>query len=181
MPDNRRPNTISIAQTIIRGINPVKLTLIILTSSILLFVALLFALGVMSRSGQAPGISAGRLIACPNKPNCVCSESAPEAAAYIQPLPLPSSMDTADVLSFLGEIINAMGGRVQAANDTYVATTFSSDIFGFVDDLEIRIADDEGVIHIRSASRVGYSDGGVNKNRVEAFRARFFEAVQTAP
>lgn len=89
-------------------------------------------------------------------------------------------MDTADVLSFLGEIISTMGGRVQRADNAYVATTFNSAVFGFVDDLEIRVADDEGVIHIRSASRVGYSDGGVNKERVEAFRARFFEAVQTA-
>ena len=162
------------------GIKRVKLTLIIVTSTAVLFLVLMFALGVISRSGNAPGLSAGRLSACPDKPNCVCSELAPDAPAYIQPLPLPSSMDTADVLSFLGEIIGEMGGKIQTADKAYVATTFNSAIFGFVDDLEIRIADDEGVIHIRSASRVGYSDGGVNKARIETFRARFFDAVQTA-
>ena len=163
-----------------RGVDRLKITLIILTSAALLFIALLFALGIVSRSGNAPGIAAGRLSNCPDKPNCVSSELAIDSAAYTQPLPLPSTMDPADVFSFMGEIIATMGGRVQSADKTYVAATFSSSIFGFVDDLEIRIADDEGVIHVRSASRVGYSDGGVNRKRVEALRAHFFEAMDAA-
>ena len=89
-------------------------------------------------------------------------------------------MDPADVFSFIGEIVAAMDGKIQTTDKTYIAATFSSAIFGFVDDLEIRIADDEGIIHVRSASRVGYSDGGVNRTRVETLRTHFFEAVDKA-
>jgi len=60
-----------------------------------------------------------------------------------------------------------MGGSIQAENDNYLAATFSSSIFRFVDDLEIRFDADRKMIHMRSASRVGYSDRGINKKRIE--------------
>jgi uncharacterized protein (DUF1499 family) len=66
--------------------------------------------------------------------------------------------------------IKDMGGIFQYAKDNYIAATFSSSIFGFVDDLEIRIDTNQRVMHFRSASRVGYGDGGVNRKRVELFK-----------
>jgi len=56
---------------------------------------------------------------------------------------------------------------IQSENDDYLAATFSSAIFGFVDDLEVRIDSVQNTGHIRSASRVGHSDGGVNRKRIE--------------
>lgn len=58
-------------------------------------------------------------------------------------------------------------------DDHYLAATFTSAIFRFVDDLELRIDPRQEVIHIRSASRVGRRDGGVNRRRVEKFKAQF--------
>ena len=70
-----------------------------------------------------------------------------------------------------------MGGTIREESDTYLAATFSSAMFGFVDDLEIRVDSSQKVIHIRSASRVGYSDAGVNKKRAEQLKALYKRKV----
>ena len=73
-----------------------------------------------------------------------------------------------------------MGGNVQVESCDYLAATFTSAIFKFVDDLEIRIDSTQEVIHIRSASRVGYSDMGVNKKRTELLKKLFNNEVSEA-
>ena len=70
-------------------------------------------------------------------------------------------------------IVSGMGGSIQAEKTDYLAATFSSSIFGFVDDLEIRIDTEQNIIHLRSASRVGRGDGGVNRKRVERLKQLF--------
>jgi uncharacterized protein (DUF1499 family) len=62
----------------------------------------------------------------------------------------------------------------------YIAATFTSKVFKFVDDFEIRIDAEEHQLHIRSASRIGYSDLGVNRRRVEQFRELFAAQQQAA-
>ena len=66
-----------------------------------------------------------------------------------------------------------MGGNIQVENDNYLAATFTSSIFRFVDDLEIRIDLDQKIIHLRSASRVGRSDGGVNRERIKRLKSLY--------
>ena len=66
--------------------------------------------------------------------------------------------------------ITSTGGIITREQPYYISATYTSSIFRFVDDVEIRDSQD-GLIHIRSASRVGYSDRGVNKKRVEAIHA----------
>jgi uncharacterized protein (DUF1499 family) len=73
-----------------------------------------------------------------------------------------------------------MGGSIQAENENYLAATFSSTIFGFVDDLELRIDPVQKVIHIRSASRVGYSDAGVNRKRIALLRKTYHRNAAAA-
>jgi uncharacterized protein (DUF1499 family) len=68
-----------------------------------------------------------------------------------------------------------MGGKIMHEDDYYLWATFSTKIFRFVDDLELRMDENNGVIHIRSGSRVGYSDMGANRRRIENFRIRFAE------
>ena len=65
-------------------------------------------------------------------------------------------------------LIEAMGGKMTAQDDTYIAAEFTTPLMRFVDDVEFRKADT--VVHIRSASRVGKSDLGANAKRVEQFR-----------
>lgn len=57
--------------------------------------------------------------------------------------------------------------------DTYWHLEFRSRIFRFVDDVEFLFDPQAGLIHVRSASRMGHSDMGVNRKRVEKIRARF--------
>ena len=59
------------------------------------------------------------------------------------------------------------------AEERYIHTEFTSAFFRFVDDVEFLLDDGTRTIHVRSASRVGYSDFGVNRRRVEELRSRF--------
>jgi uncharacterized protein (DUF1499 family) len=71
------------------------------------------------------------------------------------------------------QIIEELGGKVVVADDEYVSATFASSIFGFVDDVECRLDASKEQIQIRSASRVGHSDLGVNRKRMEALTGLF--------
>jgi len=63
--------------------------------------------------------------------------------------------------------------RIVTAGETYLHAEFTSAVFRFVDDVEFLLDDAEKVVHVRSASRVGHSDLGVNRKRVEALREAF--------
>jgi uncharacterized protein (DUF1499 family) len=154
------------------GMNKLEKLLIIIASILLIVIIGLFILGYMSYSGQAPGLVEGRLKQCPDKPNCVSSEFVSDAEHYIEPLAY-SAGEAAQVLPRLKTIIREMGGSIQAEKTDYLAATFTSSVFRFVDDLELRIDADQKTIHLRSASRVGHGDGGVNRKRVELLKNSF--------
>jgi len=156
-----------------------KIALIILAIAFAAFIILFIILGVISRSGQAPGLVEGKLAKCPDKPNCVCSEQKDDVNHYIDSIAIPQNT-TFDSLPILKNIILDMGGTIQAESENYVAATFSSSIFGFADDFEIRIDPVQKVIHIRSAARVGYSDMGVNKKRTESLRKQYNKKITEA-
>lgn len=63
--------------------------------------------------------------------------------------------------------------NIVTETDNYFHAEFKSALMGFVDDSEFYHDEREDVIHVRSASRVGYSDFGVNRRRVESIRERF--------
>ncbi|MCK4866158.1 MAG: DUF1499 domain-containing protein [Gammaproteobacteria bacterium] len=123
-----------------------------------------FILGQQSKSKQTPGLIDGHLSKCPDTPNCFNTEIKDHARHYISPI--KTSGNTSDSLSKLKNIVRNMGGIIQVENENYFSAIFSSSVFGFVDDLEIRIDTKNNVIHIRSASRVGRSDMGINKKRI---------------
>jgi uncharacterized protein (DUF1499 family) len=123
----------------------------------------LFYMGQKSRSGDAPGLQAGQLLACPSSPNCVSSESNSPGESRVEALPV-------DAWDRIPATIEAMGGTVTRQEPRYIAAEFTSSLFGFTDDLEFRLAED--AVHLRSASRVGHSDMGVNRARVRALRER---------
>ncbi|MCW8996340.1 MAG: DUF1499 domain-containing protein [Psychromonas sp.] len=151
---------------------------IVITLLIIVIVALLIALGYISKSGKAPGLSDGKLLKCANKANCVCSEYKGEKEDYISPLIIPQHA-SGDSLQILKATIKELGAVIETENNTYIAATFSSSVFGFVDDLEVRLDPVKNVIHFRSSSRVGYSDFGVNKKRVELIKDLFFKKTET--
>ncbi|MDB4409264.1 DUF1499 domain-containing protein [Gammaproteobacteria bacterium] len=137
---------------------------------------LLIMLAALSRSGKPPGLVAGRLVTCPDKPNCVATEQGSDTGHYLAPVTLRETAGP-DTLTTIRDVIVDMGGVIQAQQGEYMAASFSSPLFGFVDDFEIRVDQGEGLIHVRSASRVGYGDAGVNRKRVELFRKRYAETA----
>jgi uncharacterized protein (DUF1499 family) len=128
-------------------------------------------LGQVSKSGVAPGLTDGKLTPCESKPNCASSEDKSDVAHYLEPI-LISKAISDNLINTIKKEISSMGGSIQNANTTYLSATFKSDIFGFIDDVEIRIDNEASLINIRSGSRVGYSDRGVNKARIEDLRSR---------
>ena len=149
-----------------------KIIFIVLSSVIGVVVIYFFILGMNSKTGEALGLIDGRLSKCSNKPNCVCSEEDATANHYIKPIELHQN-NISDNLNIIKDIIQGMDGSITLEKDQYLAATFTSGIFGFVDDLEIRIDTTQKVMHIRSASRVGRSDFGVNKKRLELLKRNF--------
>jgi uncharacterized protein (DUF1499 family) len=116
---------------------------------------------------RVPGIVEGRLAPCYPAPRCVCSEHT--GAHAIAPLALDPG-DEEGGWNRLVEGVVATGGTIVLQHDGYLHATFVSRWFRFVDDLELRRVG--GIVHVRSTSRVGYSDLGVNRKRVERLRAR---------
>lgn len=121
-----------------------------------------FILGKTSQSGTSLGLIDGQLAPCPSTPNCVSSEDGTDAERSVAMLP-------AETWDDLPAQIEKMGGTVTKQDDEYIASEFQSSVFGFVDDVEFRKSEDG--VHVRSASRAGYSDAGVNAARVEELRA----------
>ncbi|MEM6839403.1 MAG: DUF1499 domain-containing protein [Cyanobacteria bacterium P01_C01_bin.120] len=127
-------------------------------------------------SGSRPaniGVNEGRLTACPQSPNCVVSQGDEDAEHAIAPLSYDG--DLAAAVERLRTLIEAQAGsEIIEQTDTYLYAEFTSKLMGFVDDVEFYFAPEEsGTIHVRSASRLGQSDLGVNRKRIEAIRSAF--------
>lgn len=148
--------------------NPVCWLFALILIAVMLFGCLLCA----SRERPRLGIFNGRLGPCPDRPNCICSECETNGS-YIEPLAFTS--DTENAWNNARAAVQDIGGNIQKETDGYLWATFTSRVFRFVDDLELRMDITNRIIHMRSASRVGYSDLGANKKRVQKLRSRFIE------
>ncbi len=120
----------------------------------------------------SPGLSNRGLSPCPDKPNCVSSQSSDKSHA-ITPLTYTGSPDAA--LKRLVTLVAAQPRtKLITEEDDYLHFEFRSKWFRFVDDVEFWLPKEQpGIIHIRSASRLGYSDLGVNRKRMEQIREVF--------
>ncbi len=141
---------------------------------ITLVIIVFFAMGLYSETGSPPGLANGQLAACPDKPNCVSSESSPSDSHSIAAFSVTPSMGDEPLLK-VKEVIELLGGDVNYSDENYLASTFTSDLFGFVDDVEFRADQGSDLLHVRSASRVGYSDLDANRKRVEQIRVLLSE------
>lgn len=144
------------------------MTRVLATASLVL----ICALSIISCAGKPPvdlGVTGVNFAPCPKSPNCVSSDST-DNDHKVSPLQLNASSEL--VWSAAREYLVTQP-RTQIISETpdYIHAEFESLIFGFVDDLEIHLRAADGIIAIRSASRSGYSDFGVNRDRVEKMRA----------
>lgn len=128
-------------------------------------------LGLFGCSAPATGLTENGLLPCPDRPNCVTSQDG-DARHAVDPIAYPG--DRAAAMARLRRIVaDQPGATIVKATDNYLHAEFKSRIMGFVDDVEFWFPDGRHLIQVRSASRVGYSDMGVNRRRVQHLRALF--------
>jgi uncharacterized protein (DUF1499 family) len=130
-------------------------------------------------SGRPPtdlGVRDGRLKPPSNTPNSVSSQAdlypdhPQQAYARIAPFPLEGP-PAAAMAAWAGRIGSQPGARIVEQRDDYLRAEFTTRWMRYVDDLELWVDPAAGVIHVRSASRLGHGDLGLNRRRVEALRA----------
>lgn len=118
----------------------------------------------------AGGLHEGRLAPCPETPNAVSSQ-AEDAGHAIAPLNF-AGQSPDDIRSRLKAALAAMPRMKPIKEEgNYLHYEARTAFFRFVDDLELLIDPELGVVHVRSVSRLGVSDLGANRRRVEALRA----------
>ena len=135
-------------------------------------VLLIASMPLLSCSGKRPsnlGVSDSRLAPCPASPNCLSSDDH-DSAHKIFPFQLVKP--ATEVWQTIRKLVLEMP-RTRIVNETsdYLHAECRSSVFGFVDDLELHLRPSEDIIAVRSASRLGYSDFGVNQRRIETLRA----------
>ena len=137
---------------------------------------LIFFTGCSVKVSGYAGLRDGKLSECPDSPNCVSSQTAKKDHA-VDPLSYNGSYSEAKQ-ALLSIISSLPRTKIIADSDRYVHVTFTSRLMRFVDDVEFLFDETNKQIHVRSASRVGYSDMGVNRKRVEDLRKRFNERLK---
>jgi len=139
------------------------LIFVIVTVFIIQFIGLL--------KGKRPeilGIHNNQLRDCPEKSNCVSSYSS-NLKFNIEPLPYFSSAENS--INKIQKILLGIKGISIITQDTdYIYAECKSFFLGFVDDLEVYCDESKQQCFVRSASRLGYSDFGVNRKRIEKIR-----------
>lgn len=126
-------------------------------------------------SGKRPdnlGVQDGRLASCGRRLNCVSSQAAPDdAQRHVAPIPFKGG--AAQAMAAARKAVESMRrATVIRYEGSYLYAEFKSRLMGFVDDVEFTFDEKAGLLHLRSASRLGRRDYGVNRARAEALRRR---------
>lgn len=123
------------------------------------------------------GVTDGRLAPCRRTPNCVSSQADPADAVHsVAPIPFRGDAAAA-IAAARGAVESMRRAKVIREAPGYLYAEFRSKLIGFVDDVEFAFDEKAGVLHVRSSSRVGRRDYGVNRARVESLRRRIVQAA----
>lgn len=141
--------------------------LIALYSAAFLAIAGTVALVALSRGERKVGTVDGRLRPCSSASNCACSEDSGESA--VEPFAIPDGVSPRTAFEAL-EFVLMNEADVRTRSEGYVHAVYTTPLLRFRDDFEARLDGGRDVIHVRSSSRVGRSDLGANRRRVEALR-----------
>jgi uncharacterized protein (DUF1499 family) len=135
--------------------------------------SLFLCLLIISCTGGNPvvelGVNNSKLATCPKSPNCVSSD-ATDGDHHIEPFrlagpPVEAWRMTQSLVATLPRT------KIITVENNYLHAECRSALFGFVDDLELHLRPEEGLMAVRSAARLGYADFGVNRKRVEQLRS----------
>lgn len=144
-----------------------------------LYLAALLAIPRLSPRPEGLGVTNGQLKPCPGTPNCITTQSTRDDA-YEKRTPLPMPPLTArsgkKAIERLAVIVKDMPRTtIVEQTDSYLYVEFRTFAMRFVDDVEFVADEREGVIHYRSASRLGRKDFGVNGKRMESIIKQYSE------
>jgi uncharacterized protein (DUF1499 family) len=146
-----------------------KQTLLISAALMALSLSLTACGGAASKAG---GVADGKLAPCPDSPNCVSTQAAPDDS-YHRMEPIPFTGSPADAQAKILAAIESMPRNTMITTEpTYIHAEFRSALWRFVDDVEFLIDADTRLIHFRSASRLGYGDMGANRKRMNELVAK---------
>jgi uncharacterized protein (DUF1499 family) len=117
--------------------------------------------------------SGKKLTKCPETPNCLSSHYPEDKDHYVEPLAY--KMPKSQAKELITSIIKKTPAAKLITNEpNYIYAEYTSALFKFVDDVEFDFSQDN-VIHLRSASRLGRKDFGVNSKRIEEIKFRFYQ------
>ncbi len=127
-------------------------------------------LAAIIQGGYSPSVMSERpLSPCPSSPNCVSTQATDEGHAIT---PFRYKKTRAEAKEALKAAIATLPRtKLVEEDESYLHYEFTSLLLRFVDDVEFLFNDDTKTVHFRSASRTGYSDLGVNRQRMEQVRA----------
>lgn len=146
---------------------------IILISVFVLFVVLRLSIGFFSASRVATGLisldgASPTLSGCDDLLNCT-SSTATAKKNHVEPLAYQS--ESTKVIESIADVIaKQKGAKIETQTANYLHATYKTTLMGYTDDLELLLDENSGELHIRSASRIGSSDLGANRKRIEALR-----------
>lgn len=131
-------------------------------------------------AGKRPsnlGACDGKLAPCPHTPNCVSSQS---TDSIHQIAPLSYNYTPEKALADIKSVVESLPRtKIITEKDNYLYAEFKSALLGFIDDVEFYLDSNANFIQVRSASRLGQSDLGVNRKRIETIREKFTQRQQT--
>lgn len=141
--------------------------LIVLAGLPILLVGLMFYRSLTSTIPKNLGVVDGRLAPAPSSPNCVLTQTNSESHR-MEPITISSDESANDLMATVRTAIDeCTNATIVTATDDYLHAEFVSTFFRFVDDVEFYIDLGDQKIHFRSASRIGYSDLGANRQRMQ--------------
>lgn len=114
------------------------------------------------------GVKSEKLAECPGTPNCISSFANPtDKEHYRSPLPYKKPLKEA-VQILKRKLELSPRTKIIEENPNYIYAEFTSLIMRYVDDVEFYFDEKNKLLHFRSASRLGKSDLGVNRKRIES-------------
>ena len=116
--------------------------------------------------------SADEFTPCSSAPHCVSSQADKGGSKYVAPFAYKQATAAAARQTLLDILAASEGATVERAEERFIHATFRSTL-GFVDDVTFIVQPEAEIIDVKSSSRLGYYDFGVNRKRVEQLRARF--------
>jgi len=146
-----------------------------------IFIALISSIIIILTSGcgrtmpEGLGLNNNKLIECPDSPNCVSTQSQKEQAKMT---PIKYAVNDETAYKLLLQVIegNKLANIITKTNN-YIHAAYHTKSKVFIDDVEFFIDADAKLIHFRSASRVGHSDLGANRKRMEKIKNEFSQQL----